>query len=80
MDSCNIYCTHEAEPIVHCLEVIDNCTLILALLPAPRVVGHPIEVAQCVRVMYAHQAHNLRGLQWGTALRNFRPFGKVLSA
>ena len=44
------------------LEVVDNCALILALLPAPRAVGYPVEVAQCIWVMYAHQAHNLWGL------------------
>ena len=45
------------------LEVVDNCSLILALLSAPRAVGHPIKAAQCI--MYAHQAHNLWGLQQG---------------
>ena len=30
---------------MHCLQVIDNGTLILAHLSAPGAVGHPIEVA-----------------------------------
>ena len=64
---------------MHCLEVVDDCALILALLPAPRAVGHPIEVLQCIQVMYAHQAHNLWDFDGGTTLRNFRPFSKVLS-
>ena len=50
---------------MYCLEVVDDCALILALLPTPRAVGHPIEVVQCVWIMYACQAHNLWGLQWG---------------
>ena len=50
---------------MYCPEVVDDCALISALLPAPRAVGHPIEAAQCVWIMYAHQVHNLWGLQWG---------------
>ena len=38
------FLTHEVEPIIHCLEVIDDSALNLALLPTPRAVGHPIEV------------------------------------
>ena len=44
---------------MHCPEVVDDCALILALLPAPSAVSHPVEVVQCVWIMYAHQAHNL---------------------
>ena len=53
---------------MHCLEVVDDCALILALLPRQRAVGHPIEVAQCIQIMYAHQAHNLWGLLMGVLL------------
>ena len=53
---------HKAESIVHCVEVVDDCALMLALLPVPRAVGYPIEVVQCIQVMYAYQAHNLWGL------------------
>ena len=37
------FLAHEAQFVVHCLQVIDNGTLILAHLSAPRVVGHPVE-------------------------------------
>ena len=56
------------EPIVHCLEVVDDCALILALLPAPRAVDHPIEVVQCIWVIYAHQAHDLGETLMGVPL------------
>ena len=42
--SCNIF-AHQAKPIVHCPEVVDDCPLILALLPTPGAVGHAIEMA-----------------------------------
>ena len=35
--------THEAQFVMHCLQVIDNGTLILAHLSAPGGVGHTIE-------------------------------------
>ena len=54
------------------LEVVDDCALILALLPAPRAVGHPIEAVQCVQIMYAHQAHNLWGLLWEYCSKEFQ--------
>ena len=47
---------------MHHPEVVDDCALILALLPAPRAVGHPVEVVQCIQIIYACQAHNLWGL------------------
>ena len=47
---------------MHCPEVVDECALILALLPALRAVGDPMEVVQCIWIMYACQAHNLLGL------------------
>ena len=36
---------HEAQFVMHCLQVIDDSTLVLAHLSAPGAVGHPIEVA-----------------------------------
>ena len=53
MGSWNIYHT-QGQAYMYYPEVVDNCALILALHPAPRAVGHPTEVAQCVQIMYAH--------------------------
>ena len=57
---------------MHHLEVVDDCACILALLPAPRTVGHTIEVGQCIQIMYAHQAHNLWRLQCGYCCKEFQ--------
>ena len=56
------FVAHQAEPVVHCLQVVNNCPLILALLPTPGAVGQAIEAAKGIQVMYAHQSHNLWGL------------------
>ena len=72
------FVTHQAEPVVHCLQVVNNCSLILALLPTPGAVGQAIEVAKGIWVMYAHQSHNFGDFDGGTAQRNLRPFGKDL--
>ena len=56
------FVTHQAEPVVHCPQVVNNCSLILALLHTPGAVGQTIEVAKGIWVVYTHQSHNLWGL------------------
>ena len=68
------FVTHQTEPVVHCSKVVDNCPLILALLPTPGAVSHAIEVVKGIWDMYAHQSHNLWGLQWGYHLEGFKAF------
>ena len=65
---------HQTEPVVHCLQVVNNCFLILALLATPRAVGQAIEVVEGLWVMYAHQFHNLWGLWWGHHLEELEAF------
>ena len=59
---------------MHHLKVVDKCPLILALLPTPGTVSQAIEVAKGIWVVYAHQSHNLWGLQWGYHSEEFEAF------
>ena len=59
---------------MHHLKVVDDCPLILALLPTPGAVGHAIEVVKGVQVMYGHQSHNLWGLRWGYNSEELKAF------
>ena len=63
---------HQAQPVVHCLQVVDHCPLILVLLPTPEAVGYAAEVAKGVQVMYSHQSHNLWGLRRGYLMEEFK--------
>ena len=64
---------------MHCPEVIDDCALILALLPTPRAVHHPTEVMYVSGSCMPVRSITLGDSDGGTTLRNFRLFGKVLS-
>ena len=50
---------HQAQPVVHSLQVIDHGSLVLALIPAPGSVGYATEVVEGIWVMFPHQSHNL---------------------
>ena len=68
------FVTHQAKTVVHCLQAVNNCSLILTLLPTPGAVGQIIEVAKGIWVMYANQSHNLWGLWWGHCLEELDAF------
>ena len=53
---------------MHCQQVVDNGALILTLFPAPGAVGQPIEVVECIWIMYAHQPLLPLGTQMGIPL------------
>ena len=60
MDGAIMTCVaHQAQPVVHSLQVIDHSPLILALLPTPGAVGYATEVAEGIWAVYPHQSHNL---------------------
>ena len=59
------FVAHQAQPVVHCLQVIDYGPFILALLPTPGIVGDAAEAAEGIWIMYSHQSHNLYGLRRG---------------
>ena len=70
---------HKTQPIMYHPELVDHCALILALLPTPGTVGHTVEV-----VYVSGSCMPIKPITFGdsdgeTALRNFRPLGKVLS-
>ena len=73
MGSCYI-CHTPGQPVVHCPQVVNNCSLILALLPTPEAVGQAIEVAKGIWVVYATQSHNLLGLRWGYHMEELEVF------
>ena len=56
------FVAHQAEPVVHHPQVVNNCPPILALLPTPGTVGQGIEAVKGIQVVYTHQSHNLWGL------------------
>ena len=69
--SCYIFCT----PGLACsAPVVNNCPLILALLPTPGAVGQVIEVVKGIQVVYAHQSHNLWGLRQGYHMEELAAF------
>ena len=35
---------HQSQPIMYCLEMVDDCALVLAYHAAPVAVGHSIEM------------------------------------
>ena len=74
------FLTHEAQLVVHCLQVVDNGDFVLTLLPTPGAVGQPVEVAECIQIMYTCQPITFGDSDGDTALKNFRPFGKILIA
>ena len=66
---------YQAQPVVDCLQVVDHCPLILALLPTPGAVGYAAEVVKGIQVMYSHQSHNLWGLGRGYHMEEFKALG-----
>ena len=68
---------HQAQPVVHSLQVIDHGPLILALLPTPGAVGYATEVFRsCIPI----SPITFRDSEGGTAQKNLRPLGKALRA
>ena len=65
------FLTYETQLVMHCLLVVDNGALVFTLFPAPGAVGQPIEVAECIWIVYAHQPHYLYGLRWGYCSEKF---------
>ena len=59
---------------MHHLQMVNNCPLILALLPTPGAVGQAIEVAKGTCVMYAHQSHNFGDSDGGTGTEELEAF------
>ena len=51
MGSCNICCTQN-EPVVHHQQVVNNCPLILPLLPTPEAVGQAIGVVSLSQLIW----------------------------
>ena len=74
------FVAYQAQPVVHHLQVVDHCPLVLALLPTPGAVAYAAEAAKGVQVMYSHQSHTLWDSEGGTTQRNLRPLGKDLRA
>ena len=56
-------------------QVVNHCPLVLALLPTPGAVGHAIEVAKGIWVVYSHQSHNLWRLRRGYHMEELEALG-----
>ena len=65
------FLAHQTQPVVHCLQVVDHCSLILVLLPMLGTVDYTTEAAKGIWVVYSHQSHNLWGLRNGYCMEEF---------
>ena len=69
------FVAHQAQPVVHCLQVVDHCPLILALLPTPGAVGYTTEAAKGIWAVYSHQSHDFWRLGMGYHMEEFEALG-----
>ena len=53
---------------MHCLQMIDDCPLVLPFLSTAQAVGYPVEMAECIQMVDIDLAHDL----WGPYGRHWR--------
>ena len=73
------FLTYEAQFVMHCLQVINNCALVLTHFPTPGAVGLPLKWHSASGSCMPVNPITLGDSDGDTTLKNFSPFGKVIS-